>query len=159
MLRVATVKASKEKIATQQVVVAPFRNLWMAIPMSLTRKIVRLSDLLQPGEALPETITIDHWSPKVFDLHQHIYGNPPQTPDTHIVVVELAPGEVFAVPMAQLPTIIKLETAQLKPIPNSYRDLYLLEIASHITVLMNDDEAVSVFLVDGDKLKSIVFPD
>lgn len=125
--------------------------------MSLSRKIIRLSDLVAAGQSLKQQIQLDHWTVEIFDLHAYIYGSDAPHADSHLVVLELNDGRVLGIPMAQLPTITNLDSAMLKPIPSSYRDLYNLEIASHISIMAQGTQAgASVFLVDGDKLASIV---
>jgi hypothetical protein len=136
---------------------APFKNLWIALPMSLSRKIIRLSDLLAAGQSLKQQIQIDHWTVEIFDLYAYIYGSTAPHADSHLVVLELNDGRVLGIPMSQLPTITNLDSTLLKPIPSSYRHLYNLEIASHISIMPQGVQAdASVFLVDGDKLAPIV---
>jgi hypothetical protein len=138
--------------ATQRVLMAPFKNIWIAMPMSLSRKIIRLSDLLAAGQSLKQEIQIDHWTAQIFDLHEYVYGKPAQQGDSHLVVLELSDGKVLGIPMSQLPTITNLETSTLKPIPSNYRDLYNLEIASHISIMpQGQSTEATIFLVDGEK--------
>ncbi|MBE9029289.1 hypothetical protein IQ266_05875 [filamentous cyanobacterium LEGE 11480] len=141
--------------STLRVLVAPFKNLWLAVPMVVTRKIIRLTEAeaqLKHGDRLQ----VDNFSVQICRLYEHIYDHPNPQPETHGVVLHLSPTQILAVPMPQLPTIINLPKAELQPIGADYRDLFRLEVASHITLMPETDTERTVFLLDMDKLMELV---
>jgi hypothetical protein len=137
---------------TLRVLLAPFKNLWLAIPMHSVRKIMRIADVVDEGVALPATIAVEDITAKVINLYEQIYGVPNPLPDTHLVALQLASGQGFALPMAKLPTILNLEATAIKSIPADYRDLYRLDLASHISLLPQGKEEITVFVIDPEKL-------
>jgi hypothetical protein len=146
-----TAAFSKQATAIR-VVLAPFKHLWIAVPMAAVRKIMRLSDVLVEGEPLPATLDIDDLHTTVIDLYEQIYGVPNSQPDSHIVALQLADGTGYSLPMSKLPAIVNLDATLVKPIPTDYRNLYMLDIASHITLLRQGKEEITIFVIDPEKL-------
>lgn len=141
--------------STIRVLVAPFKNIWIALPMAVTRKIIRLEDSVASLK-LGDRMQIDNFSAQVCRLYEHIYGEPNPQPETHGVVLHLSPTEILTVPMVQLPTIANLSESTLQPIAADYRDLFMLEVASHITLLPEAESDTTVFLLDVDKLMGLL---
>jgi chemotaxis signal transduction protein len=141
--------------STLRVVVAPYKNLWVALPMDVTRKIVRLSE--EDAQLVTgDRIQIDNFSAQIFRLYEHIYDEPNPQPESHCVVLHLSPTQIVAITMTQVPTIINLPKAALEPISAEYRDLYRLDIASHITLMERPTEDVTVFILDMSKLIALL---
>jgi hypothetical protein len=141
--------------STLRVVVAPFKNLWVALPMSVTRKIVRLT----PEDAQLATgdrLQVDNFSAQIFRLYEHIYDQPNPDPESHCVVLHLSPTHIVAMTMTQVPAIVNLPKAALEPISADYRDLFRLDIASHITLMERPTEDVTVFILDMEKLMGLL---
>ncbi len=113
---------------------------------------MRIADLVENGAALTPTIVVDEITAKVINLYEQIYGMPNPQPETHVVVLQLANGQGFALPMTKLPTILNLESTAVRSIPSDYRDLYMLDLASHITLLQQNNEEITVFVIDPEKL-------
>jgi chemotaxis signal transduction protein len=141
--------------STLRVVVAPYKNLWVALPMDVTRKIVRLSEE-DAQLATGDRIQIDNFSAQIFRLYEHIYDEPNPQPESHCVVLHLSPTQIVAITMTQVPTIVNLPKAALEPISADYRDLYRLDIASHITLMERPTEDVTVFILDMSKLIALL---
>jgi hypothetical protein len=141
--------------STLRALVAPFKNLWVAVPMAVVRKIVRLT----PEEAQiasGEHLQVDNFSAQVFRLYEHIYDEPNPEPESHGVVLYLSPIHIVALTMTRVPTIVNLPKAALEPIAVDYRDLFMLDIASHITLMERPTDDVTVFVLDLDKLMDIL---
>jgi hypothetical protein len=141
--------------STLRVVVAPFKNLWVALPLDVTRKIVRLSaeeSLLKTGDR----IQVDNFSAQIFRLYEHIYDEPNPDLESHCVVLHLSPTQIVALTMSQVPAIVNLPKAALEPISADYRDLYMINIASHITLMERATDDVTVFVLAMDKLMGLL---
>ncbi len=141
--------------STLRVVVAPFKNLWLALPLAVTRKIVRLT----PEDtqlATGDRLQVDNFSAQIFRLYEHIYDQPNPDPESHGVVLHLSPTHIVALTMTQVPAIVNLPKAALEPISANYRDLFKLDIASHITLMERPTEDVTVFLLDMEKLMGLL---
>jgi chemotaxis signal transduction protein len=137
--------------STLRVVVAPFKNLWVALPMAVTRKIVRLSEE-EAQLATGDRIQVDNFSAQIFRLYEHIYDEPNPQPESHCVILHLSPTHIVAITMTQVPAIVNLPKVALEPISADYRELYMLNIASHITLMERPTEDVTVFILDMEKL-------
>jgi hypothetical protein len=142
--------------STQRVLIAQYKNLWVAVPMDMVRKIMRIADLMLETEVLPPIVEIDDLSAQVVHLYEHIYGIANPEGNSHLVAIQLENGQGFALPMTRLPIILNLETEAIKPIPIEYRDLYTLEIASHITQLKQGKTNITIFILAMEKLEELV---
>jgi hypothetical protein len=142
-------------VSSIRVLLAPLKNLWVAIPMTAVRKIMRTADVLSPGKSLPQYIQVDDLATKVINLYEQIYGSMNPDPESHLVALEMPDGQGFSIPLTKLPTILDIDTTTIRSIPADYRDLYLLDVASHITLLQQGKTEITVFLIDPEKLRSL----
>jgi hypothetical protein len=141
--------------STLRVLVAPFKDLWVALPMTVTRKIIRLDEAQSQLKA-GDRLAVDNFSAELFQLYEHIYDQPSPEPASHAVVLHLSPTQIVAIPMMQVPTIVNLPKADLMPIADDYRHLFMLEIASHITLLSQAEVDMTVFVLDTAKLADLL---
>lgn len=147
-----------------RVLMAPFKQIWLAIPMEASRKIIRFETDIA-GLKMGDRVQIDRFSAQICRLYEHIYGVPNPEPESHGVVVHLSPTEILVIPMVQVPTIVDLPQVALQPILSDYRDLFMLEVASHIAALPQTDTDAqvaadandkTVFLLDTAKLMDLI---
>jgi hypothetical protein len=138
---------------TLRILVAPFKNFSLALPMDSVRKVARTKDLeidLSDGDR----VRIDDYDATVIRLYEWMYGEPSPDPETHIALVQL-PYKNFALPMAALPTITTVAESALRPISTEYRRLYNLDMASHIFSLAMVKSTQTVFLIEPERLSEL----
>ncbi len=136
---------------TLRVLVAPFKNFSLAIPMESVRKVARARDLEIDLTEPIDHVRIDDFDATIVRLYEWMYGESCDDEETHIVLVQL-PQNNLALPMTALPTITTITETALRPVSAEYRRLYNLDMASHIFSLAQGKMIQTVFLIEPDRL-------
>jgi chemotaxis signal transduction protein len=128
--------------------VAPFGNLCIAVPMAGVQKVIRTPEIFKSGE---RSLGVAHFEAReviVVDLHQKIYGSANPQYERYVVVTEISSGQLYGILCTKLPTLITVPWTELRPLPEEYRKRDPLGIASHVASIVQNGEAQTIFLVD-----------
>jgi hypothetical protein len=139
---------------TLRILVAPFKNFSLALPMDSVRKVARTKDLEIDLSSDGDRVRIDDYDATVVRLYEWMYGEACPDPETHIALIQM-PYKNFALPMAALPTITTVAESALRPISTEYRRLYNLDMASHIFSLAMVKSTETVFLIEPERLAEL----
>jgi chemotaxis protein histidine kinase CheA len=139
---------------TLRILVAPFKNFSLAMPMDSVRKVARTKDLEIELDKNSDRVRIDDHDATVIRLYEWMYGEPCPEPETHVALIQM-PYKNFALPMAALPTITLVAVSALRPISTEYRRLYNLDMASHIFSLAMVKSTETVFLIEPERLAEL----
>jgi chemotaxis signal transduction protein len=134
--------------AALSVLIAPFGNLFLAVPMTGVQKVIRTPEIFKSGA---RSLGVAHFEGRdviVVDLHQKIYGSPNPQYEKYVIVTEIPSGHLYGVLATHLPTLVTLPCAELRPLPEEYRQRDPLGIASHVASIVHNGETQTVFLVD-----------
>jgi chemotaxis signal transduction protein len=135
------------KEARLQVLVAPFKDLRLALRLEGIQKVIRMPEIFKSGEKSLGVAHIGDREAIVVDLHQKIYGCPNSQPERYLVVVQ-AGDRLYGIPVTTLPTIMMIPASALHDLPLEYRDRDSLGIASHVATLPHGTETKTLFLLD-----------
>jgi purine-binding chemotaxis protein CheW len=61
-------------------------------------------------------------------------------------------GETFGISIGQAPTLQDVAVSQIRTLPESYRQADTLEVASHVTVIPQQEGTLTVFILDPDRV-------
>jgi hypothetical protein len=136
---------------TLRILVAPFKNFSLALPMDSVRKVARIQDLETPLRPDSDRVRIDDYDATVIRLYEWMYGETSPDAETHIALIQL-PYKNLALPMTALPTITTVAATALRPISTDYRRLYNLDMATHIFSLAMTKSTETVFLIEPDRM-------
>jgi purine-binding chemotaxis protein CheW len=142
--------------AALSVLIAPFGNLFLAVPMTGVQKVIRTPEIFKSGARThagisPSALGVAHFEERdviVVDLHQKIYGSPNPQSEKYVIVTEIPSGHLYGVLATHLPTLITIPPTSLRPLPEEYRQRDPLGIASHVASIIYNGATQTVFLVD-----------
>jgi chemotaxis signal transduction protein len=140
--------SSSSTSPTLSMLVAPFGNLCLAVPMAGVQKVIRTPEIFKSGA---RSLGVAHFEEReviVVDLHQKIYGSANPQYEKYVVVTEISSGQLYGVLCTKLPTLLTLPWTELRPLPEDYRKRDPLGIASHVASIIQNGEPQTVFLVD-----------
>lgn len=105
--------------------------------------ITHLGDSLRDSSASQEVTVVDlHWrffkSSQASDLNVGGY----------LVIVKTATGELYGIPVPETPVLIEVPLSTIRAVPESYRRADTLEVASHVAVIPQEGNPLTVFLLD-----------
>lgn len=136
------------KISTLPVLVAPFKNLQLALRMEGVQKVIRMPEVYKSGQKTLGLAQFEHQEAIIIDLHQTIYGCPNPEPERYVIVVRATGDRLFGIPVTILPIMLAVPEASLRPLPPDYRQHDTLGIASHLITLETGPDKQTMFLLD-----------
>ncbi|MEN9216829.1 MAG: chemotaxis protein CheW [Gloeomargarita sp. HHBFW_bins_162] len=133
----------------------PVGSLNLGLPLSQVQKVMPYPSIFSSGQKPLGLAHFEDQEVVVVDIHRYLFGHPSPLPPTHLIVVKNG-QELYGVPCAGLPALVELAPEQIRQIPPNYRQADTLGLASHVARLHND--TITLFLLDGQRLASVVTP-
>jgi chemotaxis signal transduction protein len=162
-----------------KLLVFPVGSLYFALPVDYVNKVIKKDKVYSSGLNSMGMIHLEDREITIIDLHRKIYLTSEQTDkNNYFVLTQNNRGEQFGILTTTTPSIFDISLAQIRQLPNSYRQSDTLGIASHVTTIdkqellekntiqdysnekekgrsPNDDlesEMATIFLLDIDRL-------
>lgn len=130
-------------------------KLNFALPIERVYKILNRTSIYGSGT---NQVGIAHISDReitVIDLHRRFFKassiNEAET-NGYLVILQNTTGELYGIPVAEAPILMDVPLSTIRVLPESYRQADTLEIARHVAVIPQEEESLTVFLLDGDLL-------
>jgi chemotaxis signal transduction protein len=139
---------SVKPIDSLKVLVAPLRNLHLALPLTTVQKVIRMPAVFHSGNPWLGVSPIADRGIIILDLHQMLYGCPNPEPEQHLVLLQSRDGRSFGIPTVSVPTVLSVPTTAIQPLPADYRDRDALGIASHFIAIDQAELPQTLFLLD-----------
>jgi purine-binding chemotaxis protein CheW len=130
-------------------------KLNVALPVDLVRKVVNYTPIYGSGLSHLGVARIDDREITVVDLHKrlfHVSQSMPSGLRGYLIIARNGVGESFGILVGQTPSLQDVPISQIRALPASYRRADTLEIASHVTVIFQKEESLTVFILDVDRL-------
>ncbi len=152
-----TIDLNSPKILANQnslikLLVFPIGKLTLALPILQVQKVVKHNPTHGSGLSHVNLAHIAEQEIAIVDLHQKLFRtNLLQTSQTkgYFIISKNITGEPLGIMVAESPSLIDVPAAHIRLIPDAYRRADTLEIASHVTVIPQDeDTALTVFILD-----------
>ncbi|MEL6927453.1 MAG: chemotaxis protein CheW [Cyanobacteria bacterium J06600_6] len=129
-------------------------KLTLAIPILQVQKVIRRTEVYGSGLSYVNLTHLNEVEVTVVDLHQKLFGvsqNQSESPGYFIISQNIA-GESLGIVVPQSPALIDVAIEQIRLLPDTYRRADTLEIASHVTVLTQDETTTAIFILDLTRL-------
>ncbi|HAC65342.1 MAG TPA: chemotaxis protein CheW [Cyanothece sp. UBA12306] len=132
-------------------------KLNLALRVESAQKILRYSEIHGSGMTSVGLLHIDEQEITVIDLHKKLFQisqqlNSRQKP--FIILAKNSFNESFAIIVGETPTLREIPRSKIRILPDSYRRADTLNIASHVTIIEEENQSSTVFILDVDSLVS-----
>jgi len=152
-----TVEMSSQE--TLRVVAFPVGKLTLSVPIQSVYRVISKIPVYGSGERGVGIAHLEDYELTVFDLEYQLFTQKNeetiQTP-SHIIVVQ-SQSEVLGLSVKQAPTLMNLQRDRVRVLPESYRQADTLSVCSHVAILAEKEETMTIFLLDVEQLLSQVF--
>lgn len=130
-------------------------NLNLALPIESVYKVINRTPVYGSGLRSVGVAHVDDGQVTVVDLYRRFFQSS-QTSESdsggYLVIVKNTTGELYGIPVTDTPTLIEVPSSTIRVLPDSYRHSDTLEVASHVTVIPQEAESLTVFLLDVARL-------
>jgi purine-binding chemotaxis protein CheW len=142
---------------TLRVVTFPVGELTLAVPIQAVYRVLSQIPIAGSGERGVGVAHLEDYELTVFDLEYKLFTKPRETGivhapmGSHVIVVQ-SQGEALGLLVKQAPTLMNLARDRVRVLPASYRKTDTLGFCSHVAVLQEEKETITVFLLDVEQL-------
>ena len=146
--------SSTKNNSSVKLLVFEIGKLTLALPILQVQKVVKQSEVQGSGLSYVNLAHLNDGEIAVVDLHQKLFGvslNAAEVGEYFMITKEVK-GEPLGITVAKPPSLIDQPLTQIRLLPNSYRRADTLEIASHVTVVSEDERSTTIFILDLEKL-------
>ena len=147
---------SDSKKSSIKLLVFAIEKLTLALPILQVQKVIKHSPVHGSGLSHVNLTHLGDRDVAVVDLHQKLFkislSEVSQTKGYFLISKDIG-GEPLGILVSEPPALIDVPTAKIRVIPESYRYADTLEIASHVTVVAQDNDInKTIFILDLTKL-------
>lgn len=150
---------STNKNSSIKLLVFEVGKLTLALPILQVQKVVRKSEVHGSGLSYVNLTHLEQQEIAVVDLHQKLFnvsiteGSQGKENFGYFIISKNIIGEPLGIMVVNSPSLIDVASEKIRLIPDSYRQADTLEIASHVTVITQEDEtSVTIFILDLERL-------
>ncbi|NJK49757.1 CheW domain-containing protein [Candidatus Gracilibacteria bacterium] len=130
-------------------------QLNVALSVDIVKKVVDYTTIYSSGLNHMGMARIDDREITVVDLHKRLFNVSQPMPSHsrgYLVIARNSVGETFGILVSKAPSLQDIPISQIRTLPESYRRSDTLEIASHVTVISQQEGSLTVFILDVDRI-------
>ena len=137
-----------------ELLVFEIAQLTLALPILQVQKVVKRHQVHGSGLSYVNLAHLSNGEIAVVDLHQKLFGVSLSQNETegYFVISKKVKGEPLGIAVAQSPNLINVPLDRIRLLPDSYRRADTLEIASHVTVISQEEQTTTIFILDLERL-------
>ena len=140
---------------THELVVFPIGKLNLALRIESVYKVAHY-DPIDGGELGYISVTyVEDQEITVVNLYQKLFKSSPadEVPENNrLLIAQNSKGELVGIPLVDTPKLIEVPQSQIRELPEAYRRADTFEIASHVAVIPQSENKLTLFVVDVDQL-------
>jgi chemotaxis signal transduction protein len=138
-----------------KVVVFPIGSLNCAINVFSVYKVVKSTRLYGEDNNWVSMMHIGDREVTILDLRRRLFPNElveTSSAQVYIIVLQNYQGDLYGIPVNKIPGLVDLAVDQIRVLPDSFRQANALGIASHVAIVPQSSESLTLFLLDTEFL-------
>ncbi len=148
---------TKDKTSQKiKLLVFPIDNLNAGLHVDTVQKVVNYSTIYSSGLNHYGVVNFDDQEITVIDLHKRLFNTPQsfnETEKKYLLLALNSINETFGVVIKETPSLYDVNLSNIRVLPASYRQADTLKIASHVTVIPQENQQdLTIFILDPDEL-------
>ena len=140
--------------STIELLVFEISQLTLALPILQVQKVVKRHQVHGSGLSHVNLAHLSDGEIAVIDLHQKLFGASLSQSETegYFIISKKVRIEPLAIAVTQSPNLVNIPLDRIRLLPDSYRRADTLEIASHVTVISQEEQTTTIFILDLERL-------
>lgn len=139
-----------------KLVVFEVGKLTLALAIEQVKKVVKYTSVYGSGLSHVNLTHLDDREVTIVDLEQKLFNHSQidrSNFDGYFIITKDIVGESIGVLVSKMPILIDVPLSEIRLLPTSYRHSDTLEIASHVTLITQENSSsVTIFILDLDRL-------
>ncbi|NET33491.1 MAG: chemotaxis protein CheW [Cyanothece sp. SIO1E1] len=144
-----------QSVTVLKLIVFSLGNLNLAVRIESVHKIVQTASVHGSGLNHVGIAHVEGHEITVIELHKRFLKSSsahPTNSEGYLIIVWNTAGEHFGIPVTQDPIMMEVPLSMIRALPESYRRADTLKFASHVAVVPQSPEPLTLFLLDVDLL-------
>lgn len=133
-------------------------TLTLIVPLRSVYRILSNTDVHNTGQVGYGIAHLDELEISVVNLHHHLFKQEMAQPGdgsdrsfaSYLVTIQNQTGELFGISVDLAPTLMDVPVSAIRKLPDTYRQVDTLGIASHVAVIEGSGNPATVFVLDID---------
>lgn len=148
----------QQPIRFLQLLIFQIGSLNLALPVGSVKKITHYTPMEGSGTGAVGLIHVDDREITAIDLHKRLFKVPQPSLEGRqfLILAKNSIEELFGILVSQTPTLVELPLSQIRTLPDSYRQGDTLDMATHVTRIEHNNELLTVFILDVDRLVPVM---
>ncbi len=129
-------------------------SLNLALSVESVKKITHYTPMEGSGTGSIGLIHVDNQEITAIDLHKRLFKVPQPSLEGRqfLILAKNSLEELFGILVSQTPSLVEVPLSQIRTLPDSYRQGDTLDMATHVTRLQDNNDLLTVFILDVDRL-------
>lgn len=127
-------------------------KLTLACRIETVYKVVNCAQIHSSGLGPTGLTHVDGQTVVVIDLHRKLFNVSITGDPRYFVIIKPRRDNLVAIPVTTAPNLMDVQREQIRLLPQTYRQSDTLGIASHVAVIPNGEESLTLFILDENAL-------
>ncbi|PSB05149.1 chemotaxis protein CheW [Merismopedia glauca] len=87
----------------------------------------------------------------ILDLRRRLFPHEPvefPSGQIYVIILQNSQGDLYGIPVSGIPSLMDIAVEQVRVLPESFRQANALGIASHVAIVPQSSESLTLFLLD-----------
>lgn len=147
--------AKSDRVATVKMIVFTVGNFDLALPIEIVHKVLNQLPVYGSGLNGVGVAHVGEFEVTVIDLHRQLFQSSiinETSQKGYLLILHSKGGDLYGIPVASVPVLMDLPLASIRVLPDSYRSGDILQMATHVCYLPDEEPPLTIFLVNPEQM-------
>lgn len=144
-----------DRVATVKMIVFTVGNFDLALPIEIVHKVLNQLPVYGSGLNGVGVAHVGEFEVTVIDLHRQLFQSSiinETSQKGYLLIFHTKSGDLYGIPVASVPVLVDLPLASIRVLPDSYRSGDILQMATHVCYLPDEEPPLTIFLVNPEQM-------
>lgn len=144
-----------DRAATVKMIVFNVGNFDLALPIEIVHKVLNQLPVYGSGLNGVGVAHVGEFEVTVIDLHRQLFQSSiinETSQKGYLLIFHSKGGDLYGIPVASVPVLMDLPLASIRVLPDSYRSGDILQMATHVCYLPDEEPPLTIFLVNPEQM-------
>jgi chemotaxis signal transduction protein len=150
--------SSRDRVASVKMIVFTIGNFDLALPIEIVHKVLNQIPVYGSGLNGVGIAHVGDLEVTVIDLHRQLFQSSiinETSQKGYLLILQTKSGELYGLPVASVPALMDLPLASIRVLPESYRSGDILQMATHVCYLPDEEPPLTIFLVNPEQILQV----
>ena len=144
-----------DRIASVKMIVFTVGTFNLALPIEIVYKVLNQIPVYGSGLNGVGIAHVGDLEVTVIDLHRQLFQSSiinETAKKGYLLILHSKSTDLYGIPVASVPVLMDLPLASIRVLPESYRSGDILQMATHVCYLPEEETPLTIFLVNPEQM-------